>query len=132
MAAVYKTHQQLEDEDTERYLKKKEEIFERRRAKREVEGYKCMIDTAFGCGLAFKDPLELKNHINEHQKEYQRLMKCTQVKCGGLQFNNRRAFNEHVDVHRAEAKVKVLNNIRSVLLYNKHGLLMEAFEMECP
>ena len=125
MAAVYKTRQQLEDEDTERYLKKKEEIFERRRAKR--EGYKCTME---GCGLAFKEPLELKSHVNDHQEEYRRLMKCNQAKCGGVKFTNRRAYNEHVETHRAEAKVKVMNNIRSVLLYNKHGLLMEAFEME--
>ena len=56
-------------------------------------------------------------------------MICNQAKCG-LKFNNRRAYNEHIESHRKEAKCKVLKNIRSVLLLNKHGLLMESFERE--
>eukprot|EP00092_Neocalanus_flemingeri_P040548 GFUD01044154.1.p1 GENE.GFUD01044154.1~~GFUD01044154.1.p1 ORF type:complete len:856 (+),score=209.24 GFUD01044154.1:57-2570(+) len=126
MGTVYKTHQQLEDEDTERYLKKQADIFERRKARREAEGYKCTVE---GCGQAFKEMLELRSHIYDHQQEDKMRMKCNQAKCG-LKFNNRRDYNEHVEMHRAEAQVKILSNIRSVLLYNKHGLLVEEFERE--
>lgn len=37
----------------------------------------------------------------------------------------------HVDInHKEEARLKIINSIRSVLHHNKHGLLMEAFERE--
>ena len=40
---VYKSYQQLEDEDTERYLKKQADIIERRKARIEAEGHKCTV-----------------------------------------------------------------------------------------
>jgi len=127
MVTVYKTHQQLEDEDTERYLKKQADILERRKARIEAEGHKCTVE---GCGQAFKEIFLLKSHINDHNEECRKAMKCNQAKCGGLKFTNRRDYNEHVDMHKEEARLKIINSIRSVLLYNKHGLLMEAFERE--
>merc|ERR1719318_2280162 len=111
---------------TTRYLKKQEEMLERRRAKREAEGFKC---TTEGCGKSFKEYLELQSHVQQHQEEYRKNMLCSQPKCG-QKFNNRRAYNEHIEMHKAAAKVKIMSNIRSVLLVNKHGLLMEAFDRE--
>ena len=126
MTTVYKSYQELEDEDHERYLKKQEDIFQRRKAKREAEGFKCTIE---GCGQSFKEMYEQRNHINDHQDELRKSMKCSQPKCSH-QFNNRRAYNEHIEMHKDEFRLKTLNSIRSVLLYNKHGLLVEAFERE--
>ena len=126
MASQFKTRRELEDEDHEIYLKKQEEMLERRRAKREAEGFKC---TTEGCGQSFKEYIELQSHVQQHQEEYRKNMQCSQAKCG-QKFNNRRAYNEHIEMHRAAAKVKIMSNIRSVLLVNKHGLLMEAFDRE--
>jgi len=127
MGTVYKSYQQLEDEDHERYLKKQADIMERRRARIEAEGHKCTVE---GCGQAFKELLLLRSHINDHNEECRKAMTCNQAKCKGLKFTNRRDYNEHVDMHKEEARLKIINSIRSVLLYNKHGLLMEAFERE--
>ena len=126
MTSTYKTKKELDDEDHELFLKKQADIWERKKAKREAEGFKC---TQEGCGQSFQEYFDLQSHVSEHQEEFRKNMQCNQAKCG-QKFNNRRAYNQHIDMHKAEAKVKVLNNIRSVLLYNKHGLLMEAFEME--
>ena len=56
-------------------------------------------------------------------------MVCSQAKCG-QKFSNRRAYNKHIYMYKAAAKVRIMNHIRSVLLLNRHGLLMESFEME--
>jgi len=126
MATRYKTRWELEEEDHEMFKKKKEEELERRRAKRELEGFKCNKE---GCGQAFHDYLEFQAHVKEHQDELRKNMICNQAKCG-QKFNNRRAYNEHIEAHKEGAKAKVLKNIRSVLLLNKHGLLFESFERE--
>jgi len=126
MASRYKTREELEEEDHELFKKKKEEELERRRAKRELEGFKCNQE---GCGQSFHDYHEFQAHVKEHQDEFRKNMICNQAKCG-QKFNNRRAYNEHIEAHREGAKAKVLKHIRSVLLLNKHGLLMESFERE--
>jgi len=126
MATRFKTRWELEEEDHEMFLKKKEEELQRRRAKREAEGFKC---TKEGCGQAFHDYIEFQAHVKEHQDECRKNMICNQAKCG-QKFNNRRAYNEHIEAHKEGAKAKALRNIRSVLLLNKHGLLMESFERE--
>ena len=82
-----------------------------------------------GCGQAFHDYIEFQAHVKEHQDECRKNMICNQAKCG-QKFNNRRAYNEHIEAHKEGAKAKALRNIRSVLLLNKHGLLMESFERE--
>lgn len=94
---VYKSYQQLEDEDTERYLKKQADIIERRKARIEAEGHKCTVE---GCGQAFKEIFLLRSHINDHNEECRKAMKCNQAKCAGLKFSNRREYNEHVDMHK--------------------------------
>ena len=126
MSSRFKTRDELEEEDHERFLKKQEEMLERRRAKREAEGFKCTLE---GCGRSFQSYYELQAHVQQHQEEFQRKMLCNQPKCG-QKFNNRRAYNQHIEMHRSEARVKVKSNIRSILLYNKHGLLFEQFEKE--
>ena len=104
--------------------KKKEEL--ERRAKREAEGFKRSKE---GCGEAFHDNFKFQAHVKEHQDECCKNMMCNQPKCG-QRFNNRRAYNEHIEMHKEEAKTQVKKNIRSVLLLNKHGLLLESFERE--
>lgn len=69
---------------------------------------------------------------------------ATQEECGA-QMENQKAWQEHVEGHKAKLKAKIVNSVRwtvkhvhwqalypcrSVLLYNKHGLLMDAFMKE--
>ena len=56
-------------------------------------------------------------------------MVCNQPKCG-QKFNNRRAYNEHCEAHKVEARRKTMKTVQAVLMYNKHGLLLESFNKE--
>ena len=82
-----------------------------------------------GCGKGFKDYNECQDHINKHQEELKKAMICNQPKCG-KKFDNRRAYNEHCEGHKKDIKARIVNSIRAVLMYNKHGLLLEVFEQE--
>ena len=48
----YKTKKQLDEEDWERYMKKQDDIYARKRAKFEAEGWKCVLEL---CNLRFKE-----------------------------------------------------------------------------
>ena len=110
----------------ERYLKKNAATQERRRARIRAEGYKCKVE---GCGEAFMTVALLRRHNNNHNEEFRKRMKCNKAKCGA-KFDNRTDYDKHLDKHKEEDKAKVINMIRSVLLYNKHGLLMKSFKRE--
>ena len=110
----------------ERYLKKNAATQERRRARIRAEGYKCKVE---GCGEAFMTVALLRRHNNNHNEELRKRMKCNKAKCGA-KFDNRTDYDKHLDKHKEEDKAKVINMIRSVLLYNKHGLLMKSFKRE--
>ena len=45
-------------------------------------------------------------------------------------FFVRREFNNHVEEHKAQFKAKTLSRIRSTLLLNQKGLLLDAFQKE--
>jgi len=122
----YKSRDELEEEDWERYRKRQEDIYQRRQAKFEAEGHKCKQD---GCGLSFKSYDEFGQHLAWHQEETRKNMVCNQSKCG-QKFNNRRAYNEHCEAHKVETRRKIMKTVRAVLMYNKHGLLLESFERE--
>ena len=94
--------------------------------KKKAEGHKCTVE---GCGEAFTKMSLLRSHMNDHNEEFRKRMKCNKSKCGA-KFNNQRDYDEHMDKHKERDKAKVINCIRSVLLYNKHGLLMESFQRE--
>ena len=122
----YKSRQELEDEDWERYRKKQNDIYERKKAKFDAEGFKCKQE---GCKESFRDITEWYAHTNMHMEDLKTRMICNQPKCG-RKFNNRKEYNEHCEDHKKELKAKIVNSIRSVLMYNKHGLLLDAFESE--
>ena len=42
-----------------------------------------------------------------------------------FQFRSRRDYNQHIEEHKQEAIKKVRKHIRSLLLVNKHGLLLD-------
>ena len=64
MASEYKSKRELDEEDWERYRKKQNDIYKRKQAKFEAEGFKCIIE---GCVKHFKDFNEWQGHIVKHQ-----------------------------------------------------------------
>jgi len=122
----YKTRYELEEEDWERFQKRQDDNHRRRQAKLEAEGRKCKHD---GCGQSFKSYEDFSRHLAWHQEEMRLNMVCNQPKCG-QKFNNRRAYNEHCEAHKVEARRKIMKTVQAVLMYNKHGLLLESFERE--
>ena len=124
---VFKTRQQYEDEDTERFWKKKADTNRRRMAKIESEGFKCNRE---GCNKRFSERSQLNDHINQHIETNKKYMICDQLKCNGIKFDNRRAYNQHIDKHKEEARSKFKNILRSILLPNKFGLVLDEFESE--
>jgi len=126
MDTVFKTAQQLDEEDHERYLKKQADMLERRRARKEAEGHKCPFEE---CLKSFKDYIEYKDHLDNHYTEKKKRMICVHPKCG-KKFNIRKEYKEHLDSHQEDSKTTAKNVIRGILLYNKHGLLLESFEKE--
>ena len=47
-----------------------------------------------------------------------------------MQFKSRKEFNKHIEEHKQETIKKVKKHIRSLLLVNKHGLLLEEVSFE--
>ena len=73
MTVVFKTREEYEEEDWERYRQKQKEIFLRKKAKFEAEGYKCKQE---GCGQSFKELAEYHEHYNKHQEELKAALIC--------------------------------------------------------
>ena len=122
---------EAEEEDHRKHKEKMERVFARKVAKWEeaaAKGFTCTLEGG-KCGKAFTDKVEFNGHLIEHKADMKKRMVCSQEKCGE-KFNNRRDFNRHVEEHRQELLNKTKNSIRSVVMYNKNGLLMEAFERE--
>ena len=61
MTIQFKTREEYDQEDWARYLQKKRDISEKKRAKFEAEGFKCKVD---GCGQSFRDFAEYHEHVN--------------------------------------------------------------------
>ena len=77
-------------------------------------------------------------------------MKCTKPQCKDIkvtfksdllitmililvvQFVSRREFNKHIDEHKEETIKKMKKHLRSLLLLNKHGILLDEVRLgEC-
>ena len=112
MTVHYKTREEYDQEDWERFRQKQKEIRERKAAKFLREGYKCKHE---GCGQSFKNLQEFQTHLNNHQEELKKAMICNQPGCNGLKFRVRKKYFEHVEEHKATTKRKIINSIR----YNK-------------
>ena len=126
MTIQFKTREEYDQEDWARYLQKKRDISEKKRAKFEAEGFKCKVD---GCGQSFRDFAEYHEHVNSHKEDNFKAMICDQANCG-KKFKHRKKYFEHIEEHKVVSKRKIINGIRAVLMYNKHGLLIDCFERE--
>ena len=111
MTVQFKTREEFDQEDLERFHAKQREIFRRRAEKFEKEGYKCKHE---GCGLSFKSFQEFQTHYNNHQEELKKALICNQPECNGLKFKIKKKYFEHVEDHKATAKRKIINSIRFV------------------
>ena len=105
---IFKTREEYEEEDNEKYFERLNYIRDRRRARFEAEGYKCKID---GCPLAFKDYAEYQVHQKEHSDQLFAAMICNKPKCG-LKLETRTKYLAHIKAHKEEDKRKILNGIR--------------------
>ena len=111
------------------YLEKQERVF----LKKQEKWMKCAvvgrICTLEKCGKNFTDLALFEAHLAEHKADMKRRRVCTQDKCGKT-LPDDKAWREHVEEHKNKLVANIINSIRSVLLLNKHGLLLDAFERE--
>jgi len=111
------------------FLDKQERVFHRRQQAWEKyvsAGRTCRLEK---CGFNSKDHAEFEAHLLKHKEDLKRRLICNQEECGA-QMENQKAWQEHVEVHKTKLMAKIINSVRSVLLYNKHGLVMDAFMKE--
>ena len=82
MTVHYKTREEYDQEDWERFRQKQKEIRERKAAKFLREGYKCKHE---GCCKIFKNLQEFQNHLDNHQtqEDLKIAMICNQPGCNG-------------------------------------------------
>ena len=116
------------------YLDKVKRVQERKQAnlkKLEETGFTCTLET---CGEHFSSLPLFKEHVIKHKAKMKDRLVCTeQVSKTAVceeKFTNRRAYNQHQDEHKAKRLKVFQQDVRSVLLVNKLGLLLEAFEKE--
>ena len=109
MTVQFKTREQYDQEDWERFHAKQREIHRRKMEKFEKEGFKCKQKD---CGLSFKTFKEYETHYFYHQEEFKKALICNQPECNGLKFKIKKKYFEHVEEHKATAKRKIINSIR--------------------
>ena len=109
MTVQFKTREQYDQEDWERFRAKQREIHRRKAEKFEKDGFKFKHKD---CGLSFKNFKEFETHYNHHQEELKKALICNQPECNGLQFKIKKKYFEHVEEHKATAKRKIINSIR--------------------
>ena len=116
---IFKTRDEYEEEDNEKYYERLNYIRERKRARWEAEGYKCKVD---GCQLGFKDYAEYQVHQKEHYDQLYAAMICNKPKCG-IKLETRQKYFAHIESHKEEDKRKILNSIRldifSIFIYQR-------------
>ena len=142
----FKTKQEYEAEDSARHRKRLEDV-RRKQDEKWARGFDCPFE---GCSEHFDSPAELNEHKRIHQNQYKRDMKCTKPQCKDIkvtfksdllitmililvvQFVSRREFNKHIDEHKEETIKKMKKHLRSLLLLNKHGILLDEVRLgEC-
>ena len=116
------------------YLDKVKRVQERKQAnlkKLEEVGFTCVLES---CGQHFSSLPLFKEHVIKHKAKMKERLVCTeQVSKTAVceqKFTNRRAYNQHQEEHKAKRLKAFQQDVRSVLLVNKLGLLLEAFEKE--
>ena len=106
--ASYKSREDYDREDYERFRQKQKDIFERKRRKFEEFGYQCKQE---GCSQNFKDYKEFQEHYNQHQQEMREALICNQPNCG-QKFEKEKEYFRHIKEHKVKAKQKIFNSIR--------------------
>ena len=125
---------QAEVQQHQEYLDKVKRVQERKQAnlkKLEEAGFTCNLE---GCGQHFSSLPLFKEHVIKHKAKMKERLVCTeQVSKATVceqKFANRRAYNQHQEEHKVKRLQVFQQDVRSVLLVNKLGLLLEAFEKE--
>ena len=125
---------QAEVHQHQEYLDKVKRVQERKQAnlkKLEEAGFTCTLEV---CGQHFSSLPQFKEHVIKHKAKMKERLVCTeQVSKTSVceqKFTNRRAYNQHQEEHKAKRLKVFQQDVRSVLLVNKLGLLLEAFEKE--
>ena len=125
---------QAEVQQHQEYLDKVKRVQERKQAnlkKLEEAGFTCHLE---GCAQHFSSLPLFKEHVIKHKaKMKERLVCIEQISKTAVceqKFSNRRDYNRHQDEHKAKRLKVFQQDVRSVLLVNKLGLLLEAFEKE--
>jgi len=111
------------------FLDKQEKVFHKRQQAWEryvSAGRTCRLEK---CGFNTKDHEEFEKHLAQHKEDLKKRLICNQEGCGA-QLGDQKAWQEHVEAHKAKLKTKIINSVRAVLMYNKNGLLMDAFMRE--
>ena len=109
---IFKTRDEYEEEDNEKYQERLNYNRERKRARWEAEGYKCQM---YGCKLGFKDYAEYQAHQKEHYDQLFAATTCYKPKCG-QKLESRQKYFAHMESHKEEDKRKILNSIRLDIL----------------
>ena len=123
---LFKTREEYEREEKIKFQQRLRDEEERRLGRISSRHYKCKM---VGCQQTFQDVVMLYAHIEHHNQQMRKDLICNQRKCG-KKCRSLKEFNDHVEEHKVESKRKIKNSIRAVLLYNKHGLLLDALEKE--
>ena len=125
---------QAEVHQHQEYLDKVKRVQERKQAnlkKLEEAGFTCTLEV---CGQHFSSLPQFKEHVIKHKAKMKERLVCTeQVSKTSVceqKYTNRRAYNQHLEEHKAKRLKVFQQDVRSVLLVNKLGLLLEAFEKE--
>ena len=125
---------EAEVQQHQEYLDKVKRVQERKQAnlkKLEEAGFACTLEK---CGQHFSSLPLFKEHVIKHKAKMKERLVCTeQVSKTAVceeKFTNRRAYNQHQEEHKAKRLKVFQQDVRSVLLVNKLGLLLEAFEKE--
>ena len=102
-------------------------------AKQLAAGFTCTMEKAT-CGKHFDSKPLFNQHLAKHKGEMRARLVCTEETTKTTvceeKFTNRRAYNQHMEEHRSKRLKAFQQNVRSVLLVNRLGLLVGAFEKE--
>jgi len=116
------------------YLDKMARVKERRQAnlkKMEQAGFTCNLEK---CGEHFSSLPLYKEHVVKHKAKMRDRLVCSEqiskTEVCEQKFTNRRDYNQHQKEHRIKRLKVFQQDVRSVLLVNKLGLLLEAFDKE--
>lgn len=127
---------EAEEQQHQEYLDKMKRVDARRKAnlaKQLAAGFTCTMEKAT-CGKHFDSKPLFNQHLAKHKGDMRARLVCTEETTKTTvceeKFTNRRAYTQHIEGHRSKRLKAFQQNVRSVLLVNRLGLLVGAFEKE--